>query len=169
VRYAGVARRMVAYIIDLLIGLLWMAPLSQRVRTAAGTSYHLYNGRLGLSFAIYVVYALLLEKLAGGTVGKLVLGIRVRMEDGSPITWGASIARNLLRFIDFLPFFYLVGAIVAWTNPQRQRIGDKVAKTVVVFGSSIGASPVSGYGGPGVAVPPPPPPPPPVPPAPPAG
>jgi uncharacterized RDD family membrane protein YckC len=62
----------------------------------------------------------------------MLLGIRVATVDGSRISWGASIIRNILRIIDALPFFYLLGAILIWTSPQKQRLGDRVAKTVVV-------------------------------------
>jgi len=72
-----------------------------------------------------------LEATQGATLGKRILGLRVVKIDGSPIGWSESIIRNLLRIIDGL-FAYLVGAILIWTSPQRQRLGDRVAKTVVV-------------------------------------
>jgi uncharacterized RDD family membrane protein YckC len=67
----------------------------------------------------------------GGTLGKLALGMRVVMEDGSPVTLTASLIRNLLRIIDGL-FAYLLGAIFIWTSPAKQRLGDRLAKTFVV-------------------------------------
>jgi uncharacterized RDD family membrane protein YckC len=51
--------------------------------------------------------------------------------DGSPISWSESVIRNLLRIIDGL-FGYLVGAILIWTSPLKQRLGDRVANTVVI-------------------------------------
>jgi uncharacterized RDD family membrane protein YckC len=137
-KYVGVGRRFVALLIDWIIGLIWIIPLSQKVQTSSGTSYHLYNGHLFLAFAIAIVYAILFEGAFGATPGKFVLAIRVRMEDGSRITWGAAVIRNVLRIVDALPFFYIVGAVIMWTNPRRQRLGDKIAKTVVVRASSIG-------------------------------
>jgi uncharacterized RDD family membrane protein YckC len=38
----------------------------------------------------------------------------------------------VLRIVDALPVAYLVGAIFVWTSDKRQRLGDRVAHTVVV-------------------------------------
>jgi uncharacterized RDD family membrane protein YckC len=69
--------------------------------------------------------------MAGATIGKMVLGLRVVKLDGSRISWKESIIRTLLRIIDGL-FGYLLGAILVWKSPTKQRLGDRVAKTVVV-------------------------------------
>lgn len=60
-----------------------------------------------------------------------MLGLRVVKTDGSPLGWSQAVIRNLLRVIDGL-FSYLVGAILIWDSPLRQRLGDRAAKTVVV-------------------------------------
>lgn len=75
-----------------------------------------------------------MEALQGATIGKMVLGIRVVRLDGSPISWGQSISRNLLRLIDQIPYGipYLLGAILIWTSSTKQRLGDRLADTVVV-------------------------------------
>lgn len=44
---------------------------------------------------------------------------------------GAAIIRTLLRIIDGIAV-YLVGAIFVWTSPRKQRLGDRVAKTLVI-------------------------------------
>ena len=40
--------------------------------------------------------------------------------------------RNLLRIVDWLPFFYGLGAAVIWATPRNQRIGDLAARSAVV-------------------------------------
>lgn len=72
-----------------------------------------------------------METLYGGTVGKLALGLKVVKEDGSALDWQTSAVRTVLRIVDGL-FVYLVAAILVWTSPTNQRLGDKVAKTLVV-------------------------------------
>lgn len=67
----------------------------------------------------------------GKTVGKRLLGIRVVPIDGGPLGFGAVLTRNLLAGID-AAFFYLVGLTAMATSPHRQRLGDRVAGTVVV-------------------------------------
>ena len=39
--------------------------------------------------------------------------------------------RNILRVIDGL-LIYLIGAILIWKSDKKQRLGDSIAKTVVV-------------------------------------
>ena len=42
------------------------------------------------------------------------------------------IIRNLLRAVDILPWFYLVGGVACLTTRRAQRLGDLAADTVVV-------------------------------------
>ncbi len=81
----------------------------------------------GLSFA----YFLLLEGLFAATIGKVLLRLRVVDKDGDPCTFKASFSRNLLRFVDWLPLLYIAGIISILASAKRQRIGDRVAGTVV--------------------------------------
>jgi uncharacterized RDD family membrane protein YckC len=79
-----------------------------------------------------IMYFALLEGLFGDTVGKAVVGIRVTDLNGRRASWRAVVIRSVLRVIDYLPGFYLVGALVARFSPRRQRIGDHLAGTLVV-------------------------------------
>jgi uncharacterized RDD family membrane protein YckC len=78
------------------------------------------------------LYFIIMEGFMGATIGKFLLGIRVVKLDGSRIGLGAAIIRNLLRIIDALPTAYILGAILIWTSSRKQRLGDRVAHTVVV-------------------------------------
>jgi len=138
--YVSVGRRLVAIIIDLIIlgvvnGLVGLIFHSGSVTNVNGAmSYNSSGPGAALQFIIPLVYYIVMEAMWGATLGKMALGIRVVKLDGSPISWGESIIRNLLRIIDGIPYFipYLLGAILVWTSPTRQRLGDRVAKTVVV-------------------------------------
>jgi hypothetical protein len=46
------------------------------------------------------------------------------------------LVRNILRLVDYWPLFYVVGIIAALTSPARQRLGDRVARTLVVRAES---------------------------------
>lgn len=130
----SVGLRLVAIIIDMIVlfilGYL-IAMVSGQTTTGGfqltGAPFFVYSL---LSFAYYI----LMEAFVGGTLGKLALGLRVEMEDGSPCTISASLIRNLLRIVDGLPYVipYLLGAIIIWTSPTKQRLGDRLAKTYVV-------------------------------------
>jgi uncharacterized RDD family membrane protein YckC len=159
--YRGVGIRFVAVLIDsVILGIVFgiLSAVSGGVDMAGGGATAKLNG--GPAFLFYVLalaYYVVLEKSWGATLGKKAVGIRVVQEDGSPITWGQSVLRNLLRIIDGL-FVYLVGAIFVWTSDTKQRLGDRVAKTYVVkpaalqSGLSAQAPP---YSAPANAVPPP--------------
>lgn len=135
-RYVGVGRRFLAVLIDLVIlGVIdYVISLAfGGVRTEGGSVSASLTGFPALIVAtIPAFYYVVLEAVMGGTLGKMLLGIRIVTVDGSRIGWGASIIRNLLRIIDGLPFAYLLGAILIWTSPHKQRLGDRLAHTIVV-------------------------------------
>jgi uncharacterized RDD family membrane protein YckC len=123
-QYVGVGMRFLALLIDgIIIGAVG-GLLAFILRNAPGFS----GGLIGL---LAIAYFIVMEATQGATVGKMALGLRVVKMDGSPISWSESVIRNLLRIIDGL-FGYLVGAILIWTSPLKQRLGDRVANTVVI-------------------------------------
>ncbi len=84
-------------------------------------------------FAIEWLYPVLFELFwRGQTPGKKLLGISVINDDLSPVTLGPSMVRNLLRTVDFLPLFYLLGLISMLSNRRFQRLGDLAAGTLVI-------------------------------------
>ncbi|MBU0879373.1 RDD family protein [Patescibacteria group bacterium] len=101
------------------------------------TFYGLCNSPVLLYFLVIFIYYVLLEWKLGGTLGKLTVGMRVVKSTGEPLNLKASLIRNVMRIVDFLPFFYLVGAISIWNSKTKQRVGDRLAKTVVVSKFSI--------------------------------
>ncbi|MEM9057522.1 MAG: RDD family protein [Pseudomonadota bacterium] len=87
-----------------------------------------------LMFMLLWVYNVLFEVLtAGATPGKKLLGLRVVNANGTPVTWGGSILRNLVRVVDFMPLCYGFGLVSCLLNRRFQRIGDMAADTVVVY------------------------------------
>ena len=83
-------------------------------------------------FVISVVYAILLEwRWRGQTIGKRLFGLRVIDVHGLRLQLPQIALRNLLRFVDILPFFYLVGGLTAVFTRNAQRLGDLAANTVV--------------------------------------
>lgn len=138
--YVGVGRRLLAIIIDgIIIGIVdgiiaAIFHIGMATTTNGSVSYSASGPGSLVPSIIFIVYVIVLEATMGATLGKMALGLRVVKMDGSPISWGESIIRNLLRIIDVIPVFipYLLGAILIWTSPMKQRLGDRAAKTVVV-------------------------------------
>jgi uncharacterized RDD family membrane protein YckC len=99
-----------------------------------------FLGKLGaglgsiLLFAVSWWYMVLFEVLNQGcSPGKQWMGLRVVQDDGTPIGWSASLLRNLLRFVDLLPFGYFLGVISCLQHPSFKRLGDLAAGTLVIY------------------------------------
>lgn len=135
-KHVGVGLRFLSTIIDLILFLIFVRYYIYYMGDLAPNLLASAYLPLVILLAVGFIYYWLAEAFLGGTVGKLALGMRVRMADGSPLGIAPSLIRNLLRIIDGL-FFYLVAAFMVWFSPARQRLGDRVAGTVVVKAKSI--------------------------------
>jgi len=129
--YQGIGIRLVSLVIDSIIfGLIFGA--LENISGAGGMQRDMFPWYWGvLYFVIYIAYFTLLEGSKGQTVGKMITKIKVVREDGSPIDMSQAFTRNILRIIDGL-FAYLIGAILIWRSDKQQRLGDSMARTVVV-------------------------------------
>jgi uncharacterized RDD family membrane protein YckC len=84
-------------------------------------------------FLLYWGYFSLFEAFWNGqTPGKRLLKIRVIKDSGRQISLFEALARNLIRIVDALPSFYLVGVITMLCNREQKRLGDLVAGTIVI-------------------------------------
>jgi uncharacterized RDD family membrane protein YckC len=134
-RYIGVGPRFAATIIDMIVLFVIMYVVAIATGNTTSSGFSMQGAPAFLGFGVWVLYYIGLEATIGATLGKLVLAIRVVKEDGSPIGWGPAVIRNLLRIVDGF-FVYLVGAILIWRSPKRQRLGDRLAGTVVISRAS---------------------------------
>src|SRR4029078_9167645 len=69
---------------------------------------------------------------SGATPGKRMLGLKVVMDNGLPVTPSASVTRNLLRVADFLPFGYGFAIASMLIRTDSKLLGDIAAATMVV-------------------------------------
>jgi uncharacterized RDD family membrane protein YckC len=129
-QYQGVRIRFIAFLIDsivlaLLIGAVGSILGFNVFSQTAGWGFGLF------SFIIFLAYFTYLEGSKGQTIGKMVTKIKVVREDGEMINMNQAFMRTILRIIDGL-LAYLIGAILIWRSEEKQRLGDSIAKTVVV-------------------------------------
>lgn len=88
---------------------------------------------LGAVYILWLAYEIVFEvSFNGQTPGKRMAGIRVLREGGAPVDFRSSGIRNLLGLADYLPAFYLLGAVLILSTVRRQRLGDIAAGTIVV-------------------------------------
>ena len=134
---AGIGSRFLAAMIDtfligvaeviilLVVGLAVQSlSLAESILTAAGAL---------LGFVVLWGYYVAFELAWNGqSPGKRVLGLRVVRDGGRPITIIASVIRNLIRIIDFLPFLYGIGVVAMVADRRSRRLGDLAAGVLVV-------------------------------------
>lgn len=121
--------RVAAAIIDwvvacgILMGALWILPA--------------FAGKLAwVLYAAYLVTRDSLPFLGGQSVGKMAMKLRVVTLDDRPLTgnWKASLIRNAVLLIPFLPLIELFVLLTREDKPGRgKRLGDEWAKTKVVL------------------------------------
>jgi len=138
---AGIGSRFIALLVDTLIWAAGMIVLSLVV-WAIRPALEAFSS-LSYQWAVFVVtfaffflnwgYFTLFEAFNNGrTPGKRIAKIRVIQQSGRAIGLFESMARNFVRFIDQIPFFYAVGVITMFATRQHQRLGDLAAGTLVV-------------------------------------
>lgn len=130
-RPAGPLPRALAYAIDL--GIRGAIMLLLFIALALLGQFGMGLGLI-LMFLLNWWYMVLFEVLnQGRSPGKQVMGLRVVHDDGTPIGWSASLVRNLLRFVDLLPFAYALGVLSCLAHPTFKRLGDIAAGSLVVY------------------------------------
>lgn len=144
---ASIQARAKALAIDAMIGLVafvLLAILYGGINSSNGLLRIKIGGPpLLLATVMWLAYMTLMEARYGGSIGKRARGLHVVMEDGEPVTLEAALIRNLMRFVDALPYVvpYLLGAAVASDSPLMQRFGDRVAETLVVVSEPASPDP----------------------------
>ncbi len=84
----------------------------------------------------YIAYRTVLVATHGGTVGQLITGLRVVLED-SPVTtkpsWGTSGLRAVTAVVfQQIPVLNLVDVLLMLGSSKKQTLHDRVARTIVI-------------------------------------
>jgi uncharacterized RDD family membrane protein YckC len=154
-------RRVVAFLIDLALVFVVCVPLFLAIAKtgpagtigtgvpASGANAFVdvtINNReryiTGVPAALFILFALVLIVVVfalaaawwGATPGMRLLGLRVVGEDGGRVGLGRQLARTALWVIDAFPYVIPGGVafLCARFSSIRQRVGDLVARTLVV-------------------------------------
>jgi len=140
----GVSIRFVAQLVDVIIlgVVFWVLGFTGAgtITVDASAAQVSISPFFGLLIVIDVIiaflYFTLLEGRNGQTIGKMLVKIKVvKQTDNSSISYGEAAVRTILRIIDLIPFIfapYLLAAVLIWSSEKKQRLGDRVAHTVVV-------------------------------------
>ena len=142
VQVADLGSRAIAGIVDLgpcvLVVAATFGPAAVRQWLSwagGGTGYEAMASKL-TAIALFVVHTTLTELFTSRTLGKVVMRLGVAGSRGErPRPWQI-LVRNLFKTMDLLVPPLLITMII---SPHRQRLGDLVARTVVV-GTGVGGS-----------------------------
>jgi uncharacterized protein len=127
--YASLGQRSLAALID---NLAWLIVISQIAASIPASVYDDEPVVVGVIFlallSAWFNYFWFAEWKWGKTIGKAVVGIRVTSEERGRAGFGPTTIRNVLRLVDVL----LIGPLLIASSDRRQRLGDRLAHTVVV-------------------------------------
>ena len=90
------------------------------------------------------LYFWVAQAVWGRTLGMRAFGLRVVTTAGRRPGTGAALVRTLLLAVDWLPACFVLGAVLIWVTPRRQRLGDLAARTVVVRSTVVSAGRTGG-------------------------
>jgi uncharacterized RDD family membrane protein YckC len=124
--------RMLAFVIDYLIFVTIFSVMCVFYGEPSedGVGYHLSGTPAFITTLIGVFLWPFSEAFSGQTIGKRLVGIKVVNESFREIKTSQAFVRFIFGLIDFSCLF--VGLIVASNNKNKQRIGDQIAKTLVI-------------------------------------
>jgi len=138
---AAIATRLAALLLDGVVGAAIGGGVGFLKVTALAAAGHAIpkptlSPTLLLTLLGPMLYHAIAESVGGATIGKAVCGIQVRTEDMRKCSFGAALGRNAAVSIDL--FFCGLVALSAMTkSPMHQRVGDKLAHTVVIKSHSV--------------------------------
>ena len=134
-KYAGFWIRLWAFLVDLLIvsavGGIFVKQVFRVMDIAITKPFaFLFSPYKVTALVLLLLYFIVMTRIAGQTVGKMIMGIRVVRTDGAKATWGSVIFREGIgRFISQMLWIpYLLVLFL----PQKQALHDVFADTVVV-------------------------------------
>ncbi len=132
---AGPLTRFLAWCVDMACIAAITGVLNTVLGVLGAISHDIAMAAVALAyFIVSVGYGMATEWLwHGQTVGKRLLRLRVTDAQGLRLQFSQIAIRNLMRFVDSLPAFYLVGGIACLLSVKAQRLGDLAGNTVVVW------------------------------------
>ena len=143
--------RIAARMIDtVILVVVWLVVSFVLFGGAASLTADLSISQVVAAFVMYLsgaLYFYLMNSLAGGTVGKLVLGVRIVDTDGNqPLGLSPGFVRSMVAFlwvgiaVPVLNLLVLLALLVLaitslvfmFTDPQRRTVMDRLGNTFVV-------------------------------------
>lgn len=136
---APFAKRLLAWVIDFVILILYSVIVKMSIASGPSPSSGDLSAQYNISFLMLIlytpalVYHLLCELYMNGqSVGKRIMGLQVISEDGKRPATYQYLLRWLLRMVDMGLTLGFVAFIVSVATRKGQRLGDLAAGTLVI-------------------------------------
>lgn len=132
--YANPIKRLVAYIVDLLIisllcyGILFLTEMVVSNEMPKQTVEMVNSAKYILCLVIILFYFPFGESHTGSTLGKNLMNIKVTKQNGEIAGFITSFVRHIIIVLDILS----LGFLLTLVTPKRQTIKDILTKTVVI-------------------------------------
>jgi len=126
--------RFLALLIDKVFVLIVSGVVTMALRVVRFVSADFVGAAIMIvTFVISLGYPVVFEWwMRGQTPGKRFMKIQVMDEQALRLRFSQVVIRNILRFVDALPAFYLLGGAACMATARAQRLGDIAANTIVV-------------------------------------
>lgn len=153
---AAMGRRMTAFLVDVLISspitlsilypvLSTLSPQRLEMMQEEASPGQMWNGVFWpwmLAASIYCAYTTVFELVWRASPGKRIMGCRVVAENGDRCSAVTILIRNLFRLVELFPMGqFLVAVVLIILTRNRQRLGDLIARTLVVEGVPLPEEP----------------------------
>jgi len=131
---AGIPSRALARVIDLVVAGVGAAFVLSISSVAVSTESAALVLVLLVTFLAVFGYPAVAETVSHGrTVGKAALGLRVVTVEGAPVGFRHAALRSGLQVVDFaLIPIGVIATLSALPSPRDQRLGDRIAGTMVI-------------------------------------
>ena len=126
-------KRVIAYVLDFFVvsAIMWIISFFLSLMIKPVDVYQAYQYLPYIVPVLIMVYFVLCEKVMGATVGKSLLYLKVKSQNGYNISWLQAIVRNITKIFWFpIIFDWLIGKFL-----HKDRLFDVITKTVVLHDS----------------------------------
>lgn len=129
---SNLVNRFFATLIDYIIIVCFFVVYAYKYGDPNETGGYTVNGLKSLiPIVFWFAYLIVIESLFNATAGHYLFGLKVVKENGTKIDFVDSLKRHIIDPIDF--FFFGIPALICIKNTKlNQRLGDLLAKTIVI-------------------------------------
>lgn len=130
-KYAGFIKRTIAGLIDIELILLLTEIIIFTINNIITINYKNYIIHISIFIFLYVIINSILERTKWrGSLGKRIVRIEALDEYENPLTFSASIKRNIVKIVNILSLG--IGLLMSITDKNKRTLSDRLSKTCVL-------------------------------------